>query len=180
MILGGVALLAWSVTGLLTSYNSRVQQLRVWDTRASATAFHGGPAAAFVHPALAAGQQVAKMEVPRLGYRAVVLEGTDTEVIDNGPGHLIGSAFPGDPATLVVAEHNTYWLGFPDLRAGDRVTFTDDDGTFTYLIDSQKVVENSQWTVPGGTMPRLMLSTCWPIWAGAFANQKLVIYGHLA
>ena len=42
------------------------------------------------------GVPVAHLVIPRLGVDEIVLEGVDADVLNAGPGHLPGSAFPGE------------------------------------------------------------------------------------
>ena len=49
----------------------------------------------------AVGQAFAILHIPRLGadYSRVVVEGTDQDQLAQGPGHYVGTAFPGSRAT---------------------------------------------------------------------------------
>jgi sortase A len=117
-----------------------------------------------------------RMRVPRLGYRAVVHEGVSAAVLFGGPGHYPGSAWPGQPGMVGIAAHNVYWLKFDELRPGDDITLDTRYGTFHYRVTSVRVVPPSDRSVfapaPGR---RLVLTTCWPLWAGELAPDRLVI-----
>jgi sortase A len=74
-----------------------------------------------------------------------------------------------------VAAHNVYWIDFGRLQAGDLVKLESRWGTYTYRITSRRVVEAGDRTILVHTLgPRLTLTTCWPLWAGEFATQRLV------
>ena len=120
------------------------------------------------------------MAVPSLGYAATVREGTGSEILDQGPGHYAGSAWPGQVGNVGVAGHNSFWLAFSRLKAGDKVTLTSRRGTFTYEISGSRVVDPSDRTVLAPTAdPELTLTTCYPLWAGAFATQRLIFSARL-
>ncbi|MHB8573217.1 MAG: class D sortase [Candidatus Dormibacteria bacterium] len=180
MIGAGLLMLVWSGGAVVTNVLNQAREAQMWDQRYAAVAIPRNPNFHFFHAALAPGQQVAKMEVPSIHYTAVVLEGTADDILSNGPGHYIGTAFPGEPDNMVVSGHNGFWLSFPGLEKGDRVVFSDSDGRFTYVVDGKRVVNPDDQAAIGPTgRSTLSLTTCWPIWAGPFATQRLVITGHL-
>lgn len=116
-----------------------------------------------------------QIEVPKIGYSAAVAEGVDSAVLAGGPGHYPGMAWPGQGGNVGVAAHNVYWLKFGDLQPGDEVKLDTRWGTYTYRIGSRRIVWPDDRTILVPTArPRLTLTTCWPLWAGSFANQRLV------
>lgn len=118
-----------------------------------------------------------RMEVPALGYSATVLEGVASEQLDRGPGHYTDSAWPGQPGNVAVAAHNVYWLSFNRLRAGDQVILTTKHGRFVYRVTGSAILSPDDRS-PLAQSPehRLTLTTCYPLWAGAFATQRLVFF----
>lgn len=116
-----------------------------------------------------------QMEVPAIGYRATVLEGVTAQQLDRGPGHYPDSAWPGQPGNVGVAAHNVYWLSFNRLRAGDQVVIQTRHGRFVYGITGSEVVGPDDRSVLAQSPEhRLTLTTCYPLWAGAYATQRLV------
>ena len=116
------------------------------------------------------------IRVPKIGYFAAVAEGTDTHVLAGGPGHYPETAWPGQTGNVGVAAHNVYWIHFNDLQAGDQVLLETRWGTYTYQVTGKQIVnpDNRQVLAPT-TDDHLTLTTCWPLWAGAFATQRLII-----
>lgn len=88
------------------------------------------------------GTPVALLEVPRLGISQVVLEGALPAQTQRGPGHVPGTPLPGQLGNAGVVGRRTSWgaifrhLG--DLRPGDAVTVTTQQGRSTYLVDGAK------------------------------------------
>jgi LPXTG-site transpeptidase (sortase) family protein len=116
-----------------------------------------------------------EIAVPSLGYRATVLEGVASTQLEQGPGHYPESGWPGQPGNVAVAAHNVYWLSFSSLRAGDRVIIQTRHGRFVYSITGSKVVSADDGSVLAQTTEhRLTLTTCYPLWAGAFATKRLI------
>jgi sortase A len=117
------------------------------------------------------------MNIPALGYRATVLEGVDYGVLNRGPGHYPTTSWPGQQGTVGIAAHNVYWLSFAQLKSGDLVEIQTRRGLFIYRITGSRVTEPTDRTVlVNSTEHRLALTTCYPLWAGAFATQRLVFF----
>ncbi len=121
------------------------------------------------------------MRVPKIGYYAAVREGVSTDILAVGPGHYPSSAMPGRPGLVGIAAHNTFWIPFGKLGTGDDVVLETRGGKFTYKVTGTKVVAADDRSVLAGTPDtRLALTTCWPLWAGNLAPQRLVIFAQQA
>jgi sortase A len=87
---------------------------------------------------IAKGTPVALLEIPDLHLRKVVVEGTDSEQLKRGPGHLRSSHVPGQPGHAIIAgRRTTYGAPFGKLdllRAGDNVTTITPYGRFEYRV----------------------------------------------
>ena len=118
------------------------------------------------------------IRVPKLRYYAAVREGTNLTVLYSGPGHYSGTVWPGDQGTVGVAAHNVYWINFPQLKSHDEIDIQTRYGTFRYSVTGSKIVNPDDRTVviPNAPGYNLVLTTCWPLWAGAFATQRYVIF----
>jgi sortase A len=118
------------------------------------------------------------IRVPKLNYFAAVKEGIDTGVLYSSPGHYPSTVWPGDQGMVAVAAHNVYWINFPELANGDEVDIETRYGLFRYRVTGSQVVNPDNRTIimPGADGYHLTLTTCWPIWAGAFAKQRYVIF----
>ncbi|HSP08930.1 MAG TPA: class D sortase [Candidatus Dormibacteraeota bacterium] len=118
------------------------------------------------------------IQIPKLSYTAAVKEGVDGGVLYSGPGHYPTTMWPGNPGTVGVAAHNVYWINFPQLVKGDEVDIQTRYGLYRYQITGSEIVSPSDRTVlvPGAAGYHLTLTTCWPLWAGAFATQRYVIF----
>lgn len=118
------------------------------------------------------------MSVPALGYSATVGEGVDGAALERGPGHYPTTAWPGRAGTVGIAAHNVYWWNFDQLKPGDRVEIQTRSGRIAYTITSTRVTDPDDRTVLVNTTEhRIALTTCYPLWAGAFATRRLVFIG---
>ncbi|GIF96734.1 sortase [Catellatospora citrea] len=88
---------------------------------------------------LAPGTPVALLEIPAIGLREVVLEGTSAAVLADGPGHRRDTVLPGQAGMSVLmgrrAGYGGPFAGLPRLRHDDVITVTtgQDASTFTVL-----------------------------------------------
>jgi len=118
------------------------------------------------------------ISVPKLKYFAAVREGIDSTILYSGPGHYPGTVWPGDQGSVGVAAHNEYWINFPLLKIGDEIDIQTRYGTFKYTMTGSSVVSPDNRTVLVSDAPgyHLVLTTCWPVWAGTFATPRYVIF----
>lgn len=84
------------------------------------------------------GTPVAVLEIPRIGMREVVREGTTSGVLRSGAGHRRDTVLPGQIGTsLVMGRHATYGGPFRrihELEAGDTITVTTGQGRHRYRV----------------------------------------------
>jgi sortase A len=166
---------ATSQNELTSSWDSAHHGARVPAPAASVAGVFGN-AFQVQRPRLAVGQPLAKMSVPAVGWSGVVLEGSDDRVLSGGPGHLVGSAYPGEPDNVVVSNHNTYSMQFSKLKAGDQIILDTDYGNFTYRVTGFRVIDRNDRSVTNHTgRATLTFTTCYPLYLGAFATQRYVI-----
>lgn len=87
---------------------------------------------------LPVGSGVAYLEIPAIDLREVVLEGTTSSVLMDGPGHRRDTPLPGQVGTSVVMGRRAAYGGsfgdLGDLRIGDRITVTTGQGEFRYVV----------------------------------------------
>jgi sortase A len=127
------------------------------------------------------GDAVARIELPSLKRRYVVVEGTDTATLRRGPAHYPATALPGEGRTVAVAGHRTTY-GAPfrtidRLRRGDRITLTLPYGRFTYRVEQQRIVAPSATHVVRDVgRERLVLTACHPLYSAA---KRIVVFASL-
>jgi sortase A len=87
---------------------------------------------------LAAGAPVALLEIPRLGLREIVVEGTSSSVLMSGPGHRRDTPLPGQVGTSVVAGRRATYGGpfgsVDQLRAGDQIMVITGQGKHSFAV----------------------------------------------
>ncbi|MET7419408.1 sortase [Dactylosporangium sp. NPDC005555] len=85
-----------------------------------------------------AGTAVAFIEAPGIGLRQVVVEGTSSGVMRDGPGHRRDTALPGQPGTSVIYGHAASFGGpfrrITALQPGEKLTVTTGLGVMQYEV----------------------------------------------
>src|SRR5450755_1333618 len=71
------------------------------------------------------GSAVGRIMIPRIGASYVIVKGTGTDELKDGPGIYSETSFPGVPGTTAIAGHRTTYLApfrhIDSLRAGNRI-----------------------------------------------------------
>ncbi len=126
------------------------------------------------------GSAVTRIEIPSIGVDAVVVELQGLDDIENlkkGPGHVPGTAYPGQEGNAVISGHRTTY-GAPfnrldDLGPGDAVLLHTASETFIYRVSETLVVQPTDLSVLDQSgPPRLTLTSCHPEFR---ASQRLVV-----
>jgi len=126
---------------------------------------------------------VARLQIPRLGYDEIVLEGATPRTLAFGPAHMLGGPGLGRPGNLLLAGHRTSW--FRPLEAiapGDtiQITWFDSRSTRlrerTYTVSLIRVVEPQDVTLLAPTSEdALTLITCYPFGSSPRSPQRFVV-----
>lgn len=124
------------------------------------------------------GDPVGRLDVPHLGLRKIVVNGTGEGDLEKGPGRYVGSFVPGEGQLIYIAGHRTTF-GAPfahidRLAPGDRVTVEVPYGTFVYRVRRHVIV-------PSDDLARLRshghevvaLQACHPRF---FATHRYIVY----
>lgn len=84
------------------------------------------------------GTPVALLDIPELGLRQVVAEGTSSSVLMSGPGHLPGTVLPGQAGISVIMGRRALYGGpfhyLDQLRPKDTFTVTTGQAVSTYRV----------------------------------------------
>jgi len=103
--------------------------------------------------------------VKRLDASAIALAGSSGQALAFGPGHVGGTAEPGERGIAVYSAHrDTHFRFLKDVSIGDEITVTRRDSrTFRYRADRSAIVRfDASGLDPLAGGHELVLSTCWP------------------
>jgi sortase A len=109
---------------------------------------------------------VARLLAPAQGVELFVLAGAGGRTMAFGPGHLDGTALPGEPGNAVLSGHrDTHFAFLRRLRAGDVLLVERPDGRVRrYTVNGTRVVDQGATWVAADAFfdTRLTLVTCYP------------------
>jgi sortase A len=123
-----------------------------------------------------------RITIPSIDFSAVIVEGTDLYAMMIGPGHLVGTAEPGEPGNSVVSAHrDTFFRNIMKLSQGDSIFVERNGQTYNYIVEGMRIVKPTDISVIAPTSDnRLTLITCDPAYYPGPAPQRLVVVGKLA
>jgi sortase A len=128
------------------------------------------------------GETLAKLKIPRLDAELFVIEGDGPRELRRGPGHLAGTALPGEKGNCVIAGHrDTHFRILKDIREGDDIVLQTDAGQYLYRVRKTHIVspENTSALRPT-TTAALNLITCYPFYYVGSAPKRFVVEAQLA
>ena len=108
---------------------------------------------------------VARLTVPSRNADLLVLAGASGRTLAFGPGHLDGSAQPGDAGNAVLTAHrDTHFRFLRDVAPGDVVMVERADRSqWRFRVRDAYVADHRALRLPRDTaLPTLTLVTCYP------------------
>ena len=125
---------------------------------------------------------IARLEIPRLGYDEMVLEGATPRTLAFGPARLLDGAAPGEPGNLVLAGHRTSWfLPLKDIKVGDsiRLEWLNNDRKLrarSYVVAEIRIVAPTDTALLQPTAEdALTLITCYPFGSRPTSPQRFIV-----
>jgi sortase A len=136
----------------------------------------------------AEGAPVGRIAIPSIGASFVMVDGTDTAALEEGPGiysrsSFAQASFPGLAGTTAIAGHRTTYLApfrrIDELRGGEHVVLEMPYARFTYTVTGQRVVlpTDVAAAVDDVGYPRLVLSACTPLFSAA---ERILVFARLS
>jgi sortase A len=128
-------------------------------------------------PIFRAGGLIGKLEIPRLGLSAMIVEGVDGRDLRRAVGHIPGTALPGQPGNIAIAGHrDTFFRPLRNIRPNDTITLSTVQGDYRYHVVSTKVVAPNDAEVLDPTgQDTLTLVTCYPFYYLGPAPKRYVV-----
>jgi LPXTG-site transpeptidase (sortase) family protein len=133
-------------------------------------------AAAPLHTTYVTGALVGRLLIPSVKLDEVIAEGVGDDELDAGPGHLPGSASPGEPGNSVIAAHrDRHFHSLGRVVIGDTVITETRTARTTWVITRRKIVGRYEPSLFPSAEPELTLTTCWPIRYVGPAPDRLIL-----
>lgn len=126
---------------------------------------------------------VARLEIPRLGYDEIVLEGATPRTLAFGPARMMNGAGFGEPGNLLLAGHRTSWFEpLEAIKNGDTIQLQWFDAhrsqlrQRTYCVTMIRVVNPQDMTLLAPTSEdALTLITCYPFGSSPRSPLRYVV-----
>jgi sortase A len=121
---------------------------------------------------------IGRLEIPRLGLSAVVMEGDDEHTLNAAVGHLPDTPLPWQEGNAALAGHrDTFFRPLRHLQDGDEIRLLTPRGTFRYRATRQVVVEPDElWVLNPSPAAALTLITCYPFDFVGPAPRRFVVH----
>jgi sortase A len=130
---------------------------------------------------VAEGSVRGRIEIPRVGISALVLEGVTGTTLRHGVGHIPGTALSQPAGNVGLAGHrDTVFRGLKDIKKGDLIDLETLEGSYRYSVDWAQVVDpNDVGVLAVSNRPELTLVTCYPFYYVGSAPERFVVRAHL-
>lgn len=137
------------------------------------------PIAPSIGGAIAPLTPVALLNSPIAGLQnVVVVEGTSSSDLLEGPGHLPDSPLPGQAGESILmgksATAGAPFGGITRLRKGDVITVTTGQGTFHFIVEDQRVAGDRLPEIPTSGSLLTLVTSAGSGWLGRLAPSHLV------
>jgi sortase A len=120
---------------------------------------------------------IGELNVPRLGVKAVIVQGDSQRILRGAVGHIPNTSLPGQVGNVVLAGHrDTFFRPLRNIQAGDIITPKTAGGDFQYQVQSTAIVGPRHVEVlrsSGDNM--LTLLTCFPFYYVGAAPNRFVV-----
>lgn len=160
------------VTGAITAQQAR----RAWDSAGAnvAVVLAGTAEGRHENPAFDDGAPVARLIIPSIALDEIVLEGSDE--LNGGPGHVRGSAMPGESGNAVITgERDRHFSHLDALSAGDTIVTESGMSRDTWIVMQKRIVDKDDRAVARTPDTTLTLTTSWPIRFVGPAPERLIV-----
>jgi sortase A len=181
-LIAGVLALGYTGFVLLDAKLYQVNQARRFQQQleSAKTPVASAVGAANQRAARPPGEVLGRIEIPRIGLAAIVMEGTDGRTLRRAVGHIRGTPLPGQQGNVAIAGHrDTFFRPLRNLQPDDEITLMTLDGSYHYLVDSTEVVlpEDTQVLDNSGAAT-LTLVTCYPFYFVGPAPKRFIVRAH--
>jgi sortase A len=178
LVVAGAALVLWAGAAYGRGWLAQDRARAAWEAKVAHAAVERARSATS-HTAIdapAIGTPVARLVVPRISLDDIVLEGVTAEALNGGPGHLPGSAFPGDAGNAVVSAHrDRHFRRLGELAIGDTIVTETETQRVSWRVVGRRVVGRDAPVIRRETGRVLTLTTCWPIGYLGGAPERLIL-----
>jgi LPXTG-site transpeptidase (sortase) family protein len=122
------------------------------------------------------GAPIARLVIPSIGLDEIVVEGVGDDELNAGPGHLPGSAMPGDDGNSVISAHrDRHFSTLGGIEVGDTVYTETASQRTPWVVTKRRIVWAGKPALFSSEQPILTLTTCWPLRILGPAPDRLIV-----
>jgi sortase A len=154
------------------------QARRAWNDAVAQHAAAQARLAALPHSpeSVVPGAPTAHLMIPKIGLDEIVLQGVAGDELDALPGHVPGSAVPGERGNAVISAHrDRHFRHLDELGIGDTIITESLGRHDAWVVVSKHVIDKNAPALFQTPDPTLTLTTCWPIRYFGAAPDRLII-----
>ena len=124
---------------------------------------------------------ISRLEIPRIGLTAMVLDGASSQTMRVGLGHITGTSSPGENGNVAIAGHrDTFFRPLRRIQEGDEILLETPAKALTYRVSSTEIVDPSEVAVlRSHGKDELTLVTCYPFSYLGPAPKRFVVHALL-
>ena len=180
----GFSLLGWAVAANLMSRTYQARQERALSLslqeRDPASTAAASPFALTMSGA-ADPLVLGRIEIPRLGVKAIVREGDDDATLAVAVGHIPGTARPGERGNMALAAHrDSFFRPLQGIRPRDTIRIVTPKRSYEYVVDATEIVGQEDTMVLEPTSDTILtLVTCYPFRYIGRAPKRFVVRASL-
>ena len=163
--IAGVSALVWCAGSLLQSHQKQAAAIR--NFRVEKTA-----------PALVNGSAFGILKIPRLHLLQAVVEGANDAQLRLAPGHVTGTALPGEGGNTAIAGHrDSFFRPLKDIRIGDEIVVSTPAREIRYRVTGTEIVDPTDTKVLRTSHEEsLTLITCYPFYYVGAAPKRFIVH----
>jgi len=126
------------------------------------------------------GEVLGRIEIPRLGLKVAILQGTSSATLRAGAGHIEGTPLPGERGNTGIAGHRDTWFrDLKDVRASDEILVETATGVGRYQVDWIQITNPADVGILAPSNEyALTLVTCFPFHFIGAAPERFVVHAH--
>jgi sortase A len=168
-LLAGVVAIAYASFVVLYGEAYQAIELRKFEHTAPTTEPH----------LLNIGDVIGEIQIPRLGVKAVVVQGDALELLSRAVGHLPQTPLPGEWGNVALAGHrDRLFRPLRGIHQGDTIIIATSNGSFQYEVQSTFVVPATEVGVlRSSDAKELTLITCFPFNYVGHAPNRFIVRG---
>lgn len=180
LVAGGLVIVYLGVRQVWNAHTAQQRAAATW-SREAAQSKAAKPAPPNAPPRkperLLRGESVGRLSIPRLGSSLYVVEGAEEVDLENGPGHVVGTALPGPTGNCAIAGHrDTVFRQLRNIKVGDEVVVETHQAAYHYRVSGTQIIlpTNIQCLLPTPSA-ELHLITCYPFYFVGNAPKRFVV-----